>query len=86
VPNELTLAQLAYFEVNNDYQITAIEDTRYLTHRDFQPVANWLTLPFDESLIDLYEQVKAYSTLWMSPEGCMRQEYSALSSEEVLLV
>jgi len=86
VPKELTLAQLAYFEVNNDYQITAIEDARYLTHRDFQPVANWLTLPFDESLIDLYEQVKAYSTLWMSPEGCMRQEYSALSSEEVLLV
>jgi hypothetical protein len=63
-----------------------VEDARYLTHRDFQPVADWITLPFDEDLIDLYEQVKGYSTLWMSPVECMKQEYATLSTDDVILV
>jgi len=86
VPKELTLAQLAIVEVNNDYQITKVEDVRYLTHRDYQPIADWLTLPFDENLIDLYEQVKGYSTLWMSPAECMKQEYATLTTDDVILV
>jgi hypothetical protein len=86
VPKELTLAQLAVVEVDNDYQVTRVEDARYLTHRDYQPVANWITLPFDEDLIDLYEQVKGYPTLWMSPVESMKQEYASLTREDVILV
>jgi hypothetical protein len=86
VPKDLTLAQLAVVEVDNDFKITRVEDARYLTHRDFQPVADWLALPFDEDLIDLYEQVKGYSVLWMSPVDCMKQEYATLSTDDVILV
>ena len=74
---------LAEVDIDANFTVTRIQDTRSIIHRDFVPVADWLTAPFDEDLIDLYEQVSEYSPLWMSPASCMRQEYAKLSSDQI---
>jgi len=75
---------LAFFEVNNQYEVTTIEDTRYIIHREYKPVASWLTEYWDNNLINLYEQVKYYPDTWMNPETCLKQEYASLSQYGVL--
>ena len=74
-------ASLAEVDISNTYQVLDIEDTRFIIHRDYVPVADWLTKPFDQDLINIYEQVSGYSVLWMSPSKCMRQEYSNLETD-----
>lgn len=74
---------LAEVDIDANFTVTRIQDTRSIIHRDFVPVANWLTAPFDEDLIDLYEQVSAYSPLWLAPPNCMKQEYAKLSSDQI---
>ena len=76
---------LAFIDVGRDYTLQGIEDVRKIVHRDYTPVANWLTVPFDENLINLYEQVSGYSELWMNPDKCMKQEYAALTQYDVTL-
>lgn len=78
--------KLAYIDVDQNYFLTDISDIRPIIHRDYKPVADWLTRPFDEDLIGLYEQVKGYSTLWMSPTESMVQEYTSLAKYDVELV
>lgn len=74
---------LAEVDIDANYTVTRVQDTRSIIHRDFVPVADWLTAPFDEDLIDLYEQVSEYDPLWMAPLSCMRQEYAKLSSDQI---
>jgi hypothetical protein len=74
---------LATIEVGLDYEITKIIDTRYVIKRDYTPVADWLTKPFDEALIDLYEQVSDYPNLWMAPTTALKQEYLSLEQSQV---
>ena len=74
---------LAEVDIDNSYTVTRVQDTRSIIHRDFVPVANWLTTPFDEDLINLYEQVSDYDSLWMAPFSCMRQEYAKLSTDQI---
>jgi hypothetical protein len=50
------------------------------------PVADWLTKPFDEDLIDLYEQVEDYPNLWLAPTTCMKQEYASLTEDQIVVV
>lgn len=78
-----TYCQLAIVDVDNNYTVTRIQDTRSIIHRDYTPVADWLTKPFDEDLINLYEQVSGYSLLWMSPPSCMKQEYENLKKDQI---
>ena len=78
--------KLAYIDVDQNYLLTDISDIRPIIHRDYKPIADWLTRPFDEDLISLYEQVKGYSTLWMSPTESMAQEYTSLAKYDVELV
>jgi hypothetical protein len=68
-------AFLAEVDISNNYEVLDIDDARSIVHRDYVPVADWLTKPFDQDLIKLYEQVSGYSALWMSPSKCMAQEY-----------
>ena len=75
--------QLAIVEVGKNYEVLKVSDTRSIVSRDYVPVADWLTTPFDEDLINLYEQVSDYSTLWMAPESALKQEYLTLSSEQI---
>lgn len=74
---------LAEVDIDANFTVTRIQDTRSIIHKDFVPVADWLTAPFDEDLIDLYEQVSGYAPLWMSPTNCMAQEYAKLSSDQI---
>ena len=78
-----TYCPLAQVDINNTYKIEKIQDTRFIIHRDYVPVADWLTKPFDEDLIDLYEQVTDYRPLWMAPPSAMKQEYAALSENQI---
>lgn len=74
---------LAEVDIDANFTVTRIQDTRSIIHRDFVPVADWLTVPFDEDLINLYEEVSTYGPLWMAPTSCMRQEYANLSSDQI---
>jgi hypothetical protein len=80
-----TYCPLAYVDIDVDYNVTNIRDTRYIIHRDYVPVADWLTMPFDKNLIDLYSQVKGYAELWMKPSECMKQEYLGLITDRVIV-
>jgi hypothetical protein len=77
--------RLAFVDVDNLFRVTDIIDIRDIIHRDYVPVTDWLTLPFDEDLISYYEQVKSYSPLWMAPPNCMKQEYTALTNTGVIV-
>ena len=76
--------KLAFVEVNNVFEVTSVEDTRYIIHRDYKPVASWLTDFWDNNLIDLYEQVKFFPDTWMNPDTCLNQEYLSLAQYGVL--
>ena len=78
-----TYCPLAMIDVLTGYSIDNIEDLRYIIHRDYVPVADWLTKPFDEDLVNLYEQVSDYSPLWLAPPSCMKQEYLSLTKEQI---
>jgi hypothetical protein len=78
-----TYCPLAIVDVVVDFLIEKIEDARYIVHRDYTPVADWLTKPFDDDLIDLYEQVSDYPQLWMAPTSCMKQEYLSLTEDQI---
>jgi hypothetical protein len=78
-----TYATLAQVSVDNNFSITGIQDTREIIRRDYVPVANWLTVPFDQDLINLYEQVSDYANLWMAPPSCMKQEYANLETDQI---
>jgi hypothetical protein len=54
-------------------------------HKNYAPIADWLTVSFDETLIDLYEQVKSYNPLWMAPPTCMKQEYLDLTKDTIIV-
>lgn len=80
-----TYVSLANIDVDVDFRITNVQDTREIIHRDYVPVSDWLTKPFDSDLIDLYEQVSDYSNLWMDPTHAMKQEYAGLSRDQILV-
>jgi hypothetical protein len=74
---------LAEVDVNSAFEVVNVEDLRTIIHRDYVPVADWVTKPFDTDLINLYEQVSEYPTLWMSPPRCMEQEYAGLTRYKI---
>jgi len=80
-----TYCYLATVDVNAVYQIDKIEDNRYIINREYTPVADWLTRPFDDNLINLYEQVSDFPALWMAPPSCMKQEYATLTKDQVIV-
>jgi hypothetical protein len=80
-----TFCSLAEITVNNDYQIIKLRDTRVVIRRDYTPVADWLTKPFDTDLINLYEEVSIYPSTWMNPPTAMKQEYAGLTQYQVIV-
>ena len=78
-----TYCPLATVNVGVEYKVEGIEDNRYIIHRDYTPIADWLTKPFDETLISLYEQVSDYPNLWMAPTTSLKQEYLSLEQSQV---
>jgi hypothetical protein len=86
VPSSGTYCPLANMTVSNDFQVTSVEDIRFVIHRDYVPISDWLTKFFDDNLINLYEQVLEYPLTWMSPPTCMKQEYLDLISKNIAIV
>lgn len=80
-----TYCSLALVDVNNNFTVEKIQDTRNIIHRDYTPVSDWLTFPFDQDLINLYEQVSDYANLWMAPPSLLKQEYANLSTDLVIV-
>jgi hypothetical protein len=78
-----TYCRLAIVDIGSSFNVLRVEDQRSIIHRDFAPVADWLTLPFDENLIYFYNQAQAYPKNWMSPPTCLEQEYVALESKGI---
>jgi hypothetical protein len=76
---------LAEVDVDSTFTVTRIQDTRSIIQRDYVPVADWLTVPFDEDLISLYEEVLDYPNLWMAPPKCMNQEYAKLTTDLIMV-
>lgn len=81
----LVLCALAYVDVDEMFTVIRIDDVRDIVYRDYKPVAEWLTRPQDEDLIDLFGQVSSYSTNWMAPSTSMVHEYSDLREESIQL-
>ena len=81
----VTYCYLAQVEIGGVYDVVKIQDTRGIIHRDFVPVADWLTTPFDEDLINLYEQVSGYPKTWMAPPSCLKQEYANLFTDGIVV-
>lgn len=75
--------KLAEIDVDDNFTITQINDQRSIIYREYVPVADWLTKPFDDDLINYYEQVSDYPKLWMNPTSAMKQEYATLSSDQI---
>lgn len=80
-----TFCALAEITVNNDYQVTKLRDTRVVIRRDYTPVSDWLTKPFDIDLINLYEEVSIYPSTWMTPPTAMKQEYAGLTQYRIIV-
>ena len=80
-----TFCSLAEITVNNEFQVTKLKDTREIIRRDYTPIADWLTKPFDTDLINLYEEVSTYPTTWMNPPTAMKQEYAGLTQYQVIV-
>jgi hypothetical protein len=85
VPTNTTYCPLAFVDINSSFEVIDIQDIRYIVHKNYAPIADWLTVSFDETLIDLYEQVKSYNPLWMAPPTCMKQEYLDLTKDTIIV-
>lgn len=81
-----TYCPLAIVDIDKSLKINSLQDLRYIIHKDYTPIADWLTHPFDSDLINLYEQVSDYPLFWMSPESCMKQEYVALKNDQITVI
>lgn len=86
VPKTPTFCPLANVEVDGAFKIILIQDIRFVIRRDYVPVADWLTKFFDNNLINIYEQVLEYPLTWMNPPTCLKQEYAALASQNIVIV
>ena len=84
-PAESVFCALAYVDVGQFYKIEEIEDIRNITHRNLEPVADWLTVGWDEQLTSLYSTVKDFANTWMAPTTALTGEYLDLTTKGVLL-
>lgn len=80
-----TYCPLATVDIRGNHKVESIEDNRYIIHRDYTPVADWLTRPFDETLVNLYNQVSDYSNLLLAPTTSLKQEYLRLEQNQVIV-
>lgn len=74
----LVFCKLALVDTNEVYEATRVQDARETVSTDYQPIADWLTGAWDESLTNLYTQVKNYVPYWIQPDSCLKQEYGNL--------
>ena len=84
-PAETVFCALAYVDVGQLYKVEEIIDIRNITHRNLEPVADWLTVGWDEQLTNLYSTVKNFANTWMAPTTALKGEYLDLTAKGVVL-
>jgi hypothetical protein len=84
VPEDESLCRLAIVSVNN-YQIPYRpngelfkDDIREIINRDYEPVADWLTVYWDKQLITLWEDAKNFTPRYFTPSTLLRTSYASL--------
>jgi hypothetical protein len=77
------LCELANVDVNQFAEVEKIQDLRKIVGTSYTPVADWLTKPWDDNLMSMYDQVDNYSEVWMNPVVSMKQEYASLEKLSV---
>jgi hypothetical protein len=84
IPKDESLCRLAIISVDNFMVATKPsgelykEDIREIVNRDYDPIANWLTQYWDDQLITLWAQVKAFTPGFMAPPTLLRTSYEGL--------
>lgn len=72
--------KLAHVDIDENYRISGeIEDLRDKVFQPFQPIADWLTKPWDDMFRDLYLEHKEYVDNRMAPGSSMLPQYQLLS-------
>lgn len=84
-PKDRVFCALAYVDVGDSYLVEEVIDIRNITHRNLEPVANWLTTFWDENLINLQQTIKHFAPEWMAPPSALKVEYENLTKEGVVL-
>lgn len=85
VPEDMVFCALAYVDVGDSGQVTEITDIRNITHRNLEPVSNWLTTFWDEGFSSLHQTVENYPVSWMAPTTALKEEYAELTKKGVVL-
>jgi hypothetical protein len=84
-PAESVFCSLAYVEVGKLYEVKEIDDVRDIVHRNFEPVADWLTVGWDEEFTSLHDTIKNFASTWMAPPTALKGEYLDLEIDGVIL-
>jgi hypothetical protein len=86
VPKDESFCRLAIISVDN-FKLTRKpngqlwnDDVREITTRDYQPIADWLTVFWDKQLIKLWEKIKGFSPIFMAPPTLLKDSYFDLEA------
>lgn len=79
----VVMCGLALVDTNNLFEVEKITDIRKTVNTEYQPIADWLTKPWDENLKDLYNQTNNYPSMWMAPQTALLNEYANLEDYSV---
>jgi hypothetical protein len=82
---EPVYCDLANVQIDNSFTITQISDLRETVSKDYVPVTDWLTSPWDDNLKEMFYQASNYTPLWLAPTSSMRGEYKKLSDASITL-
>lgn len=67
--------KLSYVDINESYVVTKVSDLREIVNTPYQPIAEWLTRPWDNNLSEIHTQVSNFSSQWMDPTLSLKHEY-----------
>lgn len=79
----LILCKLAYVDINNAFTVTGIRDIREVVQTKYEPIAEWLTRPWDENLMEMYDELSNFPDRWLNPDTCVLREYDKLTQYNI---
>jgi hypothetical protein len=77
----LVYCKLAYVDIDDSFTVTAISDLRESVNVSHQPIADWLTRPWDNNLSNIQSQINNYASQWMAPDSSLKHEYVAFADK-----
>lgn len=82
----LIMCKLAHVDVDASFTVTKVQDIREVVYNSFEPIAEWLTRPWDENLISLYNTVSKFEEYWLTPQTALMHEYSTMEDNGAKLL